>query len=83
MAQNTSITLGDHFQDFTVALVRDGRFGSVSEAVRAGVRLLEEHETKVKALRQALEEGEKSGYPETFDPDAFLYQMRERHGVRL
>jgi len=81
MAQNTSITLGDHFQDFTMTLVRDGRFGSVSEAVRAGLRLLEEHETRLKALRQAVAEGEASGYPdEDFDFAAFRQRMREKHG---
>lgn len=83
MAQNTSITLGEHFQDFASHLVREGRYGSVSEAVRAGLRLLEEHETKVKVLRQALLAGESSGYPEEFDSDAFLQQMREKHGVGI
>lgn len=77
MAQNTSITLGDHFQEFTSHLVREGRYGSVSEVVRAGLRLLEEHEAKAKVLRQAIEEGEKSGFPdEPFDFDAFLTRMQ-------
>jgi antitoxin ParD1/3/4 len=80
MAQNTSITLGEHFQDFTSDLVRDGRYGSVSEAIRAGLRLLEEHEAKVKVLRQAIEDGEKSGYPdEPFDFDAFLTRMQGKY----
>jgi antitoxin ParD1/3/4 len=81
MAQNTSISLGDHFQDFTATLVREGRFGSVSEAVRAGLRLLEEHENKLKALRQAVADGEASGYPDgSFDFAAFRRRMRETHG---
>ncbi len=84
MAQNTSITLGEHFQDFTSHLVQEGRYGSVSEAVRAGLRLLEEHETKAKMLRQAIEDGEKSGYPdEPFDFEAFLIRMQGKHGAQV
>lgn len=81
MAQNTSITLGDHFQGFAADLVKDGRYGSVSEAVRAGLRLLEEQEVRLKALRQAIAEGEASGYAEeTFNFDAFLERMQANHG---
>jgi len=61
MARNTSITLGDHFESFVDEKIAVGRYSSASEVVRAGLRLLEEHEDKVAALRQALDEGEKSG----------------------
>ena len=61
MGKNTSITLGDHFSGFVETQVSEGRFASTSEVVRAGLRLLEEHEAKVHALRQALIEGERSG----------------------
>ena len=81
MAQNTSITLGEHFQAFTATLVREGRFGSVSEAVRAGLRLLEDHESRLKALRQAVAEGEASGYSdEPFDFAAFRQRMQANYG---
>lgn len=79
MARNTSITLGDHFVDFIDQQVRHGRFGSASEVVRAGLRLLEEHEAKVKALREALIAGEQSGPPAEFDSRAFLQGMRDKH----
>ena len=59
--KNTSITLGTRFEAFANTQVRSGRYGSVSEVVRAGLRILEEHEAKMEALRTALIEGETSG----------------------
>ena len=79
MAKSTSITLGDHFADFIDRQVEHGRYGSASEVVRAGLRLLEEHEAKVKALQDALIAGEQSGPPETFDNSASLQRMRDKH----
>lgn len=50
MVRNTSITIGDHFSHFVSEQVRSGRYGSTSDVVRAGLRLLEEHEARVRAL---------------------------------
>lgn len=80
MARNTSISLGDHFAGFIDRQVESGRYGSASDVVRAGLRLLEEHEIRVKALQEALIAGEESGEPQPFDNEAFLKRMREKHG---
>ena len=72
MAKNTSISLGNHFQRFVEAQVNQGRFGSTSEVVRAGLRLLEERETRLEALRAAIQQGLDSGPAEPFDIDGFV-----------
>ncbi len=62
MSKDTSISLGSHFDAFVSERVQNGRYGSASEVVRAGLRLLETTETKVEALRAMLAEGERSGF---------------------
>lgn len=76
MAQNTSISLDDHFLDFLSREVTSGRYRSSSEVVRAGLRLLENQETQLESLRAALVAGEDSGAAEPFDLDAFVASKR-------
>lgn len=64
MARNTSITLGPHFDDFIAEQLENGRYNSASEVVRAGLRLLEETESRLERLRRLLDEGERSGIAE-------------------
>lgn len=82
MAKNTSISLGEHFETFIGARVAAGRYGSASEVVRAGLRLLEEHESKLEALRAALIEGEQSGPSRPLDFDAFLARKRSEYQAK-
>ncbi len=58
MAKNTSVSLGDHFETFIDECVQTGRFASVSDAVRAGLRLLEQEEARLALLRATLAKGE-------------------------
>jgi antitoxin ParD1/3/4 len=76
VAKNTSVIIGDHFAAFIERQLREGRYGSASDVVRAGLRLLEEREMKVEALRAALVEGEQSGASTPFDFDAFVTRKR-------
>ena len=77
MAKNTSVSLGDHFADFIEAQVASGRYGSASDVIRAGLRLLEENEGKRTALISALIEGEQSGPPTEFDFEAFISRKKK------
>lgn len=78
MSKNTSFSLGDHFADFVESQVARGRYGSASEVVRAGLRLLEDQEAQLAALRAALVDGETSGVSTPFDFDAFVARKRRK-----
>ena len=77
MSRNTSITLGEHFARFVEEEIESGRFGSASEVVRAGLRLLEEHEMRIRVLRQALIDGERSGPSQSFDFEHFIARKHQ------
>jgi len=81
MPRNTSVSLNDHLADFIEEQVDKGSYGSASDVVRAGLQLLEEREAKVKALEDALIEGELSGEPQEFDGEAFLKRMHQKYGA--
>jgi antitoxin ParD1/3/4 len=78
MTKNASVTVTDHFAEFIERQVQTGRYDSASDVVRAGLRLLEEHELKLERLRAALIEGEESGQAAPFDFDQFVEEMH-RH----
>ena len=80
--RNTSVSLGESLTEFTDQQVRSGAYGSTSEVVRAGLRLLAERQASLAALQQALIDGEESGRGEPFDLDRFLLEARERKAKR-
>lgn len=81
MAKNTSMVLGDHFEKFIATQIQQGRYGSASEVVRQGLRLLEEHEQRVVALRQALIDGENSGPSTPLDMKEIRKKARKQAGL--
>ncbi len=83
MARSPSVSLGEHFTGFIEGQVAQGRYGNASDVVRAGLRLLEDQETKLAALRAALIEGEESGDPKAFDLEAFIARKRGAETSRV
>lgn len=79
MSKNTSILLGDHFESFVARQVKSGKFTSVSEVIRAALRLFEVEETKKARLVRELKKGEQSGFVSDFDGDALLKDLHRKH----
>ena len=75
MAKNTSVTLGEHFENLIEKSIKSGRYSSASEVIREGLRLVDEREQKIRLLREAIEAGEQSGYVKDFDPVKHLKQL--------
>jgi antitoxin ParD1/3/4 len=78
MSKNTSISLGNYFDEFIKNRINSGRYKNASEMIRAGLRLLEEEESKYAALKQALQEGIDSGIAEDFNPEEHLKQLKAK-----
>ncbi len=76
VGKNTSFSLDEHFSAFIEDEVASGRYRSASDVVRAALRLLEDRETRLDALRQALIAGENSGASTPFDFDEFVSRKR-------
>lgn len=78
MGRNTSISLGNYFEDFVRSQTATGRYKNASEVIRAGLRLLEEQENKIKVLRNEIQKGLDSGIAEDFNPDDFLNKLKAK-----
>ncbi|MBA5630177.1 type II toxin-antitoxin system ParD family antitoxin [Moheibacter lacus] len=78
MGRNTSVSLGDYFEEFVDEKIAQGRFKNASEVIRAGLRLLEEEENKIRALKNAIQEGLESGVAENFDPKKHLEELKAK-----
>ena len=77
--KTTSVALGGYFEDFIKAQIAQGRYNNASEVIRAGLRLLEEDESQLMALKSAINEGLDSGVAEGFDPQAHLKSLKAEH----
>ncbi len=74
--KNTSISLGSYFDDFVTSQISSGRYKNVSEVIRAGLRMLENEESKTIALRTAIQEGLNSPIVEDFDFNENLKRLK-------
>ncbi len=81
MNKNTSISLGDYFDTFVQESIAKGRYKNVSEVIRAGLRLLEEEESKVAALKKAIQEGIDSGIASDFDAEKHLESLKAKKRI--
>ena len=79
MSKNTSISLGDHFESFISKKVGSGRYNSASEVIREGLRLMEQEEKKIEALRSALEIGENSKIAKDFNAKNHLQSIHAKN----
>jgi antitoxin ParD1/3/4 len=80
MAKNTSMTLGEHFDGFIAHQIKAGRYGSASEVVRAGLRALEDKESKLTVLRQMLTDGEESGVAD-YSYDSLMAELDDESNI--
>ncbi len=81
MSKNTPVSLGSYYEQFIQRSVTEGRYGNISEVIRAALRLLEEEESKISALRMAIEEGVQSGLAKDFDPKEHLAELKAKRGT--
>ena len=82
MAKNTSVLLGDYFENFINQQVKTGKFSSASEVVRAALRMFEYEETKKIELINELKKGEESGFVLDFDRESFLTNLHQKHSLK-
>lgn len=78
MGRNTSVSLGDYFENFVDDKVLEGRYKNASEVIRAGLRLLEGEENKVHLLKKAINEGIESGIVKNFNPEKHLELLKAK-----
>jgi len=81
MAKNTSILLGDYFDNFISEQIKSGKYSSASEVIRNALRLFEYEEAKKTELINELKRGEKSGFAEDFDRKEFLKNLHKKHSA--
>lgn len=78
MARNTSVLLGEHFNEFISEKITSGRYNSVSEVIRVALRLLEDEESGIQELNKALSQGERSEKIKNFDSKKHLSGLHKK-----
>lgn len=81
MSKNTSISLGNYFDEFIQSRLYAGRYKNVSEVIRAGLRLLEEEENKLLVLRNAIQDGIESGIADDFNSNSYLKELKAKRKI--
>lgn len=81
MAKNTSILLGDYFDNFINSQIKTGKYSSASEVIRTALRMFEYEETKKEELIKELKKGEESGFSTNFNRDAFKKKLHQKHSA--
>ena len=79
MARNTSILLGEYYDNYISKQLKTGRFASASEVIRNALRLFEENESARKNLIKELKKGEQSSINKNFNPNTFLSNLHKKH----
>ncbi len=82
MAKNTSILLGDYFDNFINSQIKNGKYSSASEVVRAALRMFEHEETKKAELIKELKKGEKSGFSTDFNRESFKQKLHQKYSAQ-
>jgi antitoxin ParD1/3/4 len=78
MSKNTSVSLGSYYDEFVKSSLNAGRYKNASEVIRAGLRLLEEEDNKVMALKNAIHDGLESGIATDFNPNSHLKELKAK-----
>lgn len=81
MAKNTSILLGDNFENFINSQIKNGKYSSASEVIRAALRMFEHEETKKAELIKELKKGEKSGFSTSFNRESFKQNFHQKYSA--
>ena len=82
-ARTQTVSLGEHWNSLIEALIKSGRYASVSEIMRDSLRLLEERDanSKLQFLRTALIEGEESGDAGELNMETIRLEAKREAGL--
>jgi antitoxin ParD1/3/4 len=76
MNKNTSVSLGDYFENLIKRKISTGRYKNASEVIRAGLRLLDDEENQIIVLQKSIQEGMDSGIASDFHPETHLKTLK-------